>query len=221
MTEAPARKDAPLVRGVGLRGAVALNAISMIGIGPLITIPSSSERCTAPPDTAFTPIRTFEDLTAFESSPERPIGRYGQRSAQQRPKSAARHAPQPDPTSCFPGTGRSQMAEAYLRALAGDLVDVVSAGTVAADRPDRGVVAAMAEDGLDISAARPKLLDPAIAEQAERIITMGCDVEGVARIDADWGLPDPKGQSPERVREIRDIIKQRVTELVCLIAPVG
>lgn len=39
MTEAPARKDAPLVRGVGLRGAVALNAISMIGIGPLITIP--------------------------------------------------------------------------------------------------------------------------------------------------------------------------------------
>jgi len=106
------------------------------------------------------------------------------------------------------------MAEAYLRALAGDLVDVVSAGTVAADRPDRGVVAAMAEDGLDISAARPKLLDPAIAEQAERIITMGCDVEGVARIDADWGLPDPKGQSPERVREIRDIIKQRVTELV-------
>ncbi len=106
------------------------------------------------------------------------------------------------------------MAEAYLRALAGDLVDVVSAGTVAADRPDRGVVAAMAEDGLDISAARPKLLDPAIAEQAERIITMGCDVEGVARIDADWGLPDPKGQSPERVREIRNIIKQRVTELV-------
>ncbi len=72
----------------------------------------------------------------------------------------------------------------------------------------------MAEDGLDISAARPKLLDPAIVEQAERIITMGCDVEGVARIDADWGLADPKGQSPERVREIRDVIKERLTELV-------
>ncbi len=115
---------------------------------------------------------------------------------------------------CRHNTGRSQMAEAYLRALADDLVDVVSAGTIAADRPDPGVVAAMAEDGLDILAARPKLLNPAIAEQAERIITMGCDVEGVARIDADWGLPDPKGQAPERVREIRDIIKQRVTELV-------
>jgi arsenate reductase len=114
---------------------------------------------------------------------------------------------------CKHNTGRSQMAEAYLRAFAGDLVDVASAGTVAADRPDPGVVAAMAEDGIDISAARPKLLDPAIAARASRIVTMGCDVEGVPRIDADWGLPDPKGQSPERVREIRDVVRAKARAL--------
>ncbi len=42
---------------------------------------------------------------------------------------------------------------------------------------------------------------------------MGCDVEGVARVDEDWGLPDPKGQPPERVREIRDAVKAKAAEL--------
>ena len=51
----------------------------------------------------------------------------------------------------------------------------------------------MAEDGLDIAAAQPKLLDNDRAASADRIITMGCDVQGLPRIDDDWGLPDPKG----------------------------
>lgn len=114
---------------------------------------------------------------------------------------------------CKHNTGRSQMAEAYLRHFAGDRVEVSSAGTIAAEKPDPGVVAAMAEDGIDISAARPKLLDAAAAERATRIVTMGCDVQGVPRIDDDWGLPDPKGQSAERVREIRDTIKDKAREL--------
>ncbi len=114
---------------------------------------------------------------------------------------------------CKHNTGRSQMAEAYLRHFAGDRVTVASAGTIAADVPDPGVVKAMAEDGIDISAARPKLLDPAVAARAERIITMGCDVEGVPRIDDDWGLPDPKGQTPDRLREIRDMIRARALAL--------
>jgi arsenate reductase len=122
---------------------------------------------------------------------------------------------------CRHNTGRSQMAEAYLRQLAGDSVEVASAGTIAADRPDPGVVTLMAEDGVDISGARPKLLAPAVAERADRIITMGCDVEGVPRIDADWGLPDPKGQPPERVREIRNMVKQKVSDLLATLAPVG
>ena len=119
---------------------------------------------------------------------------------------------------CRHNTGRSQMAEAYLRLFAGDAIEVASAGTEAADAPNAGVVAAMAEDGVDISAARPKLIDAQLAEQADRIITMGCDVQRVPRIDDDWGLPDPKDQTPERVREIRDMVKtkaQKLAEELC------
>jgi phosphinothricin acetyltransferase len=114
---------------------------------------------------------------------------------------------------CRHNTGRSQMAEAYLRHFLGDRVDVASAGTIAADVPDPGVVSVMAEDDLDISLARPKLLDDQSADRADRIITMGCDVQGVPRIDDDWGLPDPKGQPRERVREIRDMVKAKAFEL--------
>lgn len=114
---------------------------------------------------------------------------------------------------CKHNTGRSQMAEAFLRSFAGDEIDVASAGTIAAEYPDPGVVAIMAEAGIDISGARPKLLDPVIVEKADRIITMGCDVEGLSRIDADWGLPDPKGQPQERVREIRELVRQKASAL--------
>jgi protein-tyrosine-phosphatase len=106
------------------------------------------------------------------------------------------------------------MAEAYLRHFAGDAVHVASAGTIAADVPDPGVVAIMAEDGIDISTARPKLLATQELDGVDRIITMGCDVAGVPRIDDDWGLPDPKGQSPAEVRRIRDLVKARVRTLV-------
>ncbi len=114
---------------------------------------------------------------------------------------------------CRHNTGRSQMAEAYLRHFVGDAIEVASAGTEAADAPNPGVVAAMAEDGIDISQARPKLIDPAVAARADRVITMGCDVEGVPRIDADWSLPDPKGQPIARIREIRDTVKAKARAL--------
>jgi phosphinothricin acetyltransferase len=118
---------------------------------------------------------------------------------------------------CRHNTGRSQMAEAYLRHVLGENVEVASAGTIAADVPDPGVVTVMAEDGIDISAARPKMLDPGRVAAADRIITMGCDVEGVPRIDDDWGLPDPKGQPLERVREIRDMVKAKASALATLL----
>ena len=114
---------------------------------------------------------------------------------------------------CKHNTGRSQMAEAFLRALAGDVVDVASAGTIAADRPNPGVVEVMAEAGIDLSEARPKLLDAALVARADRVITMGCDVEGVARVDDDWGLPDPKDQPLERVREIREMVRAKALAL--------
>ena len=118
---------------------------------------------------------------------------------------------------CKHNTGRSQMAEAYTRLFCDSMFDVASAGTIAADKPDAGVVQAMAEDGVDISSARPKLVSKDVLDRADFVITMGCDVEGVSRIDEDWSLPDPKGQSPERVREIRDTIKAKALGLVARI----
>ncbi len=114
---------------------------------------------------------------------------------------------------CRHNTGRSQMAEAYLRYFTAGAVDVASAGTIAADVPDPGVVAIMAEDGIDISHARPKLLASQRTEGVDRIITMGCDVEGVPRIDDDWGLPDPKGQPQSILRDIRDTVKAKARAL--------
>ena len=114
---------------------------------------------------------------------------------------------------CRHNTGRSQMAEAYLRHFAADAIEVASAGTEAADAPSAGVIAAMADDGIDLSSARPKTIDAVEAVRADRIITMGCDVQGVPRIDDDWGLPDPKDQPIERVREIRDLVKSKARAL--------
>jgi len=120
---------------------------------------------------------------------------------------------------CRHNTGRSQMAEAYLRHRLGDEIEVASAGTRWAAHADANVIAAMAEVDIDISHARPKPIDPAFLARADLIITMGCDVEGVPRIDADWALPDPQGQSPERVREIRDLIGHKVSELLARLTP--
>lgn len=114
---------------------------------------------------------------------------------------------------CRQNTGRSQMAEAYLQQFVGDTADIASAGTEAGEAPDAGVVQAMADDGIDISEARPKVLNPGMLGRATRIITMGCDVEGVMRVDEDWGLSDPKDQPPERVREIRDAVKAKARAL--------
>ena len=92
-------------------------------------------------------------------------------------------------------------------------MEVASAGTLPAEKPEPIVVKAMAEDGIDISHARPKLLDSNVAKRANIIITMGCDVQDVPRIDEDWGLPDPKEQPIERVRQIRDMAKERAKAL--------
>lgn len=114
---------------------------------------------------------------------------------------------------CVGNTGRSQMAEAYFRSFAGDAVEVASAGMTPGEKPEPLVVQAMAEEGIDISGARVKVLDLQVAARADLIITMGCDVQGVPRIDEDWSLPDPKGQPIERVREIRDMVRAKAREL--------
>jgi arsenate reductase (thioredoxin) len=110
---------------------------------------------------------------------------------------------------CRHNTGRSQMAEAHLRCFLGEAEDVVSAGTTPSEKVEPVVIQAMAEVGLDISAAQPKLIERAIVDQADLVISMGCDIHGVRRIDDDWDLPDRKGQPISRVREIRNVVKQK------------
>ncbi len=110
------------------------------------------------------------------------------------------------------------MAEAFFNHFAGGKARAFSAGTRPASHTDRIVVEAIKELGMDISQQRPKRLTTEMLENADRIITMGCGVEGVcpaAFVPAeDWQLDDPEGQPIEKVRQIRDDIKDKVDVLV-------
>jgi len=118
---------------------------------------------------------------------------------------------------CVHNAGRSQMASALLEQHAAGRVGVRSAGTEPADRLNPAVVQAMAEVGLDISAARPKLLRHEVVRDVDVVITMGCGdacpVFPGIRYE-DWELTDPAGKSLEDVRAIRDEIDRRVLSLL-------
>ena len=120
--------------------------------------------------------------------------------------------------ACIHNAGRSQMAAAlFNRAADPTRARAISAGTEPGPRVHPEVVVAMAELGVDLSAARPQRLTDELAAGADWLITMGCGeqcphVPGLRRDD--WPLTDPKGQSVAAVREIRDEIARRVAELV-------
>lgn len=123
---------------------------------------------------------------------------------------------------CVHNAGRSQMAAGYLRALAGDRVRVLSAGSAPADDINPVAVAAMAEEGIDIAGAQPELLDPETVRASDVVITMGCgDACPVfpGKRYEDWPLDDPAGQGLDAVRPIRDAIRSRVEALLAEIAP--
>ena len=117
---------------------------------------------------------------------------------------------------CIGNAGRSQMAHAFLERAGG--YEVRSAGSRAEHELHPEVVAAMAEIGFDLSGRTPRQLEPeADAAWADVVVTMGCGdvcpvLPGTSYVD--WGIEDPVGRPLERVREIRDEIDERVTELV-------
>lgn len=118
---------------------------------------------------------------------------------------------------CVHNAGRSQMAAGWLTALAGDRVQVRSAGSEPADRINPTAAEAMREVGIDITGARPSLLSTDAVERADVVITMGCgDACPIfpGKRYLDWQLTDPAGQPIEVVRRIRDDIKARVQELI-------
>lgn len=118
---------------------------------------------------------------------------------------------------CVHNAGRSQMAAAWLTHLAGDRVEVRSAGSAPAEQINPAVVEAMREVGIDIAAQRPKVLTPEAVEASEVCVTMGCgDACPVfpGKRYLDWKLADPAGLGVEAVRPIRDDIRSRIVELL-------
>jgi arsenate reductase len=123
---------------------------------------------------------------------------------------------------CVHNAGRSQMAAAWLTRLAGDRVEVRSAGSTPADEVNPAVVEAMREVGIDISAETPKVLTADAVRASDVCVTMGCgDTCPVfpGKRYLDWQLDDPAGQGVEAVRPIRDEIRALVEGLVAEIAP--
>jgi arsenate reductase (thioredoxin) len=123
---------------------------------------------------------------------------------------------------CVHNAGRSQMAAGYLRHLAQDRIEVLSAGSAPAAMINPVAVAAMAEEGIDIAGEQPKVLSPVTVQSSDVVITMGC---GDAcpyypgKRYEDWVLEDPAGQGIEAVRPIRDEIRRRIEELIADLLP--
>lgn len=119
---------------------------------------------------------------------------------------------------CIHNAGRSQMAEAFFNQLGGKIARASSAGTRPSSLVNPAVVIVMREAGLDLSYNQPKLLTMEMMEGAGRVITMGCGVEDTCPASIvpmeDWGIEDPAGKSLEKVRQIRDDIKNKVTTLI-------
>ena len=118
---------------------------------------------------------------------------------------------------CVHNAGRSQMAAGYLRQLAGEAIEVRSAGSAPGDQVNPAAVAAMAEEGIDIAAATPTLLTTESVQVSDVVITMGCgDACPIfpGKRYEDWQLDDPAGQGLEAVRPIRDEIRRRVEDLI-------
>ena len=118
---------------------------------------------------------------------------------------------------CVHNAGRSQMAAGYLQHLAGDRIEVRSAGSMPGNQVNPSAVAAMAEEGIDISSAQPKVLTTEAVEASDYVITMGCgDACPIfpGKKYLDWALDDPAGQGVEAVRPIRDEIRGLIEGLI-------
>ena len=118
---------------------------------------------------------------------------------------------------CVHNAGRSQMAAAYLSHLGAGRIEVRSAGSAPADSVNPAAVAAMAEEGIDLSTEVPKILTTQAVQDSDVVITMGCGdtcpIYPGKRYE-DWVLDDPAGRGIESVRPIRDEIRRRVEILI-------
>ncbi|MEY3406974.1 MAG: hypothetical protein RL038_35 [Actinomycetota bacterium] len=118
---------------------------------------------------------------------------------------------------CVHNAGRSQMAAGLLQHLAGDRVEVLSAGTAPKDSVNPSAVEAMAELGIDIANNTPKVLTDEAVLESDYVITMGCGDKCPyfpGKTYLDWKLDDPAGLGVDAVRPIRDEIRGMVENLI-------
>ncbi|MBH0084148.1 arsenate reductase ArsC [Salinibacterium sp. SWN167] len=123
---------------------------------------------------------------------------------------------------CIHNAGRSQMAAGYMTALSNGAVEVRSGGSEPGNEINPTAIAAMAEEGIDISQAVPQLMTTDQVQASDVVITMGCgDVCPIfpGKRYEDWELVDPKGKGLDEVRPIRDDIKARIQKLLAEILP--
>jgi len=120
---------------------------------------------------------------------------------------------------CVENAGRSQMAEAFAKKYAENKFTVSSAGNKPAEKVNPTVVEVMKEKGIDLSSKIPKLISAKMAQEADLIVTMGCNDQGICpgpffKPTINWAVEDPKGKSIEKVREIRDEIERQIKQLL-------
>lgn len=118
---------------------------------------------------------------------------------------------------CVHNAGRSQMAAGWLKSMAGDRIEVRSAGSEPADQINPLAVRVMNEVGIDITGEQPKILTLDAVSRADVVVTMGCGDTCPyfpGKRYEDWELTDPAEQPIEVVRQIRDEIRGRIKGLV-------
>jgi arsenate reductase len=183
---------------------------------------SDRYRGTFSPETVERYVRESYDLLAERPAPGRRLPSLAAQFAADRLDALARVAPASSPVPevlfvCVQNAGRSQMASAILRHLAGDRVHVRTAGSDPAGEVRSSVLTALDEIGVPLAGEYPKPLTDEVVQAADVVITMGCgDACPIypGRRYLDWDLPDPVGKPIAEVREIRDDIERRIRELL-------
>ena len=120
---------------------------------------------------------------------------------------------------CVENAGRSQMAEAFAKKYGANKFTVSSAGNKPAEKVNPTVVEVMKERGIDLSSTIPQLITAKMVQEADLIVTMGCNDQGICpgpffKPTINWAVEDPKGKSIEKVREIRDEIERQIKQLL-------
>ncbi|MBU6265523.1 MAG: arsenate reductase ArsC [Actinomycetales bacterium] len=118
---------------------------------------------------------------------------------------------------CVHNAGRSQMAAGYLQHLAGDRIEVLSAGTEPREQVNPSAIAVMAEEGIDLTSSTPKVLTDEAVIASDYVITMGCGDKCPffpGKQYLDWPLADPAGKGVDAVRPIRDEIRGKIEALI-------